>query len=52
MGRISVLRLATIVSVVCCFSILCGVSIASAQKKPAIRLGVNLDVTGYGAWLG
>jgi branched-chain amino acid transport system substrate-binding protein len=29
-----------------------GVSIVSAQKKPAIRLGVNLDVTGYGAWLG
>ena len=34
------------------FAILCGVSIASAQKKPTIRLGVNLDVTGYGAWLG
>jgi branched-chain amino acid transport system substrate-binding protein len=52
MGRISVLRLAIIVSVACCFSLLCGVSIASAQKKPAIKLGVNLDITGYGAWLG
>ena len=52
MGRISVLRLAIIVSMACCFSLFYGFSIASAQKKPAIRLGVNLDVTGYGAWLG
>ncbi|MGD0233657.1 MAG: ABC transporter substrate-binding protein [Syntrophorhabdales bacterium] len=52
MGRTSAWRLIIIGVVICCFSMLWGVSIVSAQKKPAIRLGVNLDITGYGAWLG
>jgi branched-chain amino acid transport system substrate-binding protein len=51
MRQMNILRTAWIV-VVCFFLILCSVSGASAQKKPAIKLGVNLDVTGYGAWLG
>jgi ABC-type branched-subunit amino acid transport system substrate-binding protein len=51
MGRMSDLRTIWIV-VLCFFSMFCSVSLASAQKKPAIKLGVNLDVTGYGAWLG
>ncbi|HVN24999.1 MAG TPA: ABC transporter substrate-binding protein [Syntrophorhabdales bacterium] len=38
--------------VLSCLLLLCGVSEVAAQKKPVIRLGVNLDVTGYGAWLG
>jgi branched-chain amino acid transport system substrate-binding protein len=52
MGRINAWRAAIVPVVICCFSMLWGVSLASAQQKPAIRLGVNLDVTGYGAWLG
>ncbi len=52
MGRRSAWRLIIIAVVICCFSMFWGVSPASAQQKPAIRLGVNLDVTGYGAWLG
>jgi branched-chain amino acid transport system substrate-binding protein len=41
-----------IVVLVCFLAIPCTASIALAQKKPSIRLGVNLDTTGYGAWLG
>jgi branched-chain amino acid transport system substrate-binding protein len=52
MGETRSSRLACSIVVVCFFSILCIVSLASAQKKPVIRLGVNLDVTGYAAWLG
>ncbi len=51
MGKMRVWRSGVIV-VVCVVFILFGASFASAQKKPAIRLGVNLDTTGYGAWLG
>ncbi|HME45185.1 MAG TPA: ABC transporter substrate-binding protein [Syntrophorhabdales bacterium] len=52
MGRINAWRFAIVPVVICCLSLFWGASIASAQKKPAIKLGVNLDVTGYGAWLG
>ena len=38
--------------VVCLFLMLFSFSLAWAQKKPAIKLGVNLDITGYAAWLG
>ncbi len=51
MGRMSVWRSGVIVAF-CVVLILFGASMASAQKKPAVRLGVNLDTTGYGAWLG
>jgi branched-chain amino acid transport system substrate-binding protein len=51
MGRMKALRTVWI-ALLCILSMLCTVSIASAQKKPAVRLGVNLDTTGYGAWLG
>ncbi len=37
---------------VVCLLLLCGTAPVSAQKKHVIKLGVNLDVTGYGAWLG
>ncbi len=36
----------------CGLGLFCVASDALAQKKPAIKLGVNLDITGYGAWLG
>src|SRR5512142_1181606 len=51
MGR-ALRRFAVIGVMICAVAFLGGASIASAQKKPAIKLGVNLDVTGYGAWLG
>jgi branched-chain amino acid transport system substrate-binding protein len=52
MGRTRFLLSVYIVALVSFLAITCTISTASAQKKPAIRLGVNLDVTGYGAWLG
>jgi len=52
MGKINAWRFGIVPAVLCCFALVFCVSSASAQKKPAIKLGVNLDVTGYGAWLG
>ena len=51
MGGMRVSRLGVIVAV-CFVLVLLSASIVSAQKKTAIKLGVNLDTTGYGAWLG
>jgi branched-chain amino acid transport system substrate-binding protein len=44
----SVLMLAVLVIVQCEFTF----SSVSAQQNPSYRLGVNLDITGYAAWLG
>ena len=52
MGKMLSFRSVCVIVVVCFFFILCSGLPASAQKKPAIRLGVNLDTTGYAAWLG
>ena len=52
MGKMRSFRSAGIIVVMCLFSMLCSVSLVCAQKKPTIRLGVNLDATGYAAWLG
>jgi branched-chain amino acid transport system substrate-binding protein len=52
MGQMRLLVSVCIVLLVSFLAITRTISTASAQKKPAIRLGVNLDVTGYGAWLG
>jgi branched-chain amino acid transport system substrate-binding protein len=44
----------TIFILMMCLSLLLGLNLspASAQKKPAYKLGVNLDITGYSAWTG
>ncbi len=52
MGRTRAWVWVLMVVAVYCAMLFCGFSTASAQKKPAIRLGANLDVTGYAAWLG
>ncbi len=40
------------VVLVCFLAMPCSVSTVSAQKRTSLRLGVNLDTTGYAAWLG
>ncbi len=52
MGRMKLLVLLSIAALVSFFVVQSMTSTASAQTKPAIKLGVNLDVTGYAAWLG
>lgn len=51
MKRVKLLGTACLM-VACFFSTVCTDSPSFAQGKDAIRLGVNLDTTGYAAWLG
>ncbi|HVN23262.1 MAG TPA: ABC transporter substrate-binding protein [Syntrophorhabdales bacterium] len=40
------------VLMICLLLLLANLSLVFAQTKPSLRLGVNMDATGYGAWLG
>ncbi len=40
-----------LVTVLLLGALLASASTAAAQKKAVIRVGVNLDITGYAAWL-
>ncbi len=41
-----------IAAIIYFFSLFSILSPGLAQSKPSLRLGVNMDATGYGAWLG
>jgi len=40
------------VLMICLLLSVANLSLVFAQTKPSLRLGVNMDATGYGAWLG